>query len=160
MRTLEALLAAWGDAEARGDAAALGPLLAADFRGDGPLGSVLGKDQWLDRHRRGDLTVDSFAWSADEVRVFGRTAVAIGTQSQVARYRGRDCSGAFACTLVAVRRRAGWRIVNLQLGSWPPGRCSPPATAPGLGHGRHEKEGQSWRATSPSRSGCPGPTRR
>lgn len=157
MRTLEALLAAWGDAEARGDAAALGPLLAADFRGDGPLGSVLGKDQWLDRHRRGDLTVDSFAWSADEVRVFGRTAVAIGTQSQVARYRGRDCSGAFACTLVAVRRRAGWRIVNLQLGSRPPGRCSPPATAPGLGHGRHEKEGQVMASNESQPQRLPGP---
>jgi Domain of unknown function (DUF4440)/Protein of unknown function (DUF1579) len=119
MRTLGELLAAWGDAEARGDAAALGPLLAADFRGDGPLGSVLDKEQWLDRHRRGDLTVDSFGWRADEVRVFGRTAVATGTQSQVARYRGRDCSGAFACTLVAVRHQAGWRLVNLQLGPDP-----------------------------------------
>jgi hypothetical protein len=117
MTTLEELLRVWRDAEARGDAAALDALLAADFRGDGPLGFVLDKDGWLDRHRRGDLVVDSLVWIADDVRVINQTAVAIGVQSQVARYRGQDCSGAFACTLVAVRRGGRWTIVNLQLGS-------------------------------------------
>jgi hypothetical protein len=116
MGTLEELLDAWAAAEAGGDAAALRPLLAADFRGDGPLGLVLGKEQWLDRHRRRDLVVDSFAWAAAELRVTGRTAVASGTQSQAASYRGRDCSGACSCTLVAVRRHGRWTIVNLQLG--------------------------------------------
>jgi hypothetical protein len=116
MNTLEDLLRAWSDAEAGGDAAALDALLAADFRGDGPLGFVLDKDQWLDRYRRGDLTVDSFVWMANDVRVINQTAVAIGIQSQVARYCGQDCSGAFVCTLVAVRRQARWRIVNVQLG--------------------------------------------
>jgi Domain of unknown function (DUF4440) len=117
MRTLERLLAAWSEAEARGDAAALDPLLAAEFRGDGPLGFVLDKRQWLDRHRRGDLTVASFGWAAGQMLVINRTAVASGVRSQVATYRGRDCSGAHACTLVAVRREGGWAIVNLQLGS-------------------------------------------
>jgi hypothetical protein len=116
MTTLEGLLRAWSDAEARGDAAVLDPLLAADFRGDGPEGFVLDKEGWLDRHRRGDLTVDSFAWTPDEVRVIGHAAVAIGVQSQRARYCGRDRSGGFVCTLVAVRREGRWRIVNLQLG--------------------------------------------
>jgi Domain of unknown function (DUF4440) len=58
MKTLRGLLRAWSDAEARGDATALDALLAVDFRGDGPEGFVLDKDGWLDRHRRGDLTVD------------------------------------------------------------------------------------------------------
>jgi Domain of unknown function (DUF4440) len=112
MKPLKGLLCAWNDAETRGDSAALDALLADDFRGDGPEGFVLDKAGWLDRHRRGDLTV----WIANGVRVIGQTAVAIGVQSQIARYRGRDCSGAFVCTLVAVRREGRWRIVNLQLG--------------------------------------------
>jgi hypothetical protein len=116
MKTLRGLLRAWSDAEARGDATALDALLAVDFRGDGPEGFVLDKDGWLDRHRQGDLTVDSFMWIAHDVRVIGQADVAIGVQSQIARYRGRDCSGAFACTLVAVRRDGRWRIVNMQLG--------------------------------------------
>jgi Domain of unknown function (DUF4440) len=116
MRTLEDLLRAWADAEARGDAAALDALLAADFRGDGPAGFVLGKRQWLDRHRRGELTVGWFAWTAVDVRARSRSAVATGTLCQVARDRGRDCGGASVCTIVAVRRDGAWRIVNLQLG--------------------------------------------
>jgi hypothetical protein len=116
MKPLKGLLCAWNDAEARGDPAALDALLADDFRGDGPEGFVLDKDGWLDRHRRGDLTVDSFAWITNDVRVIGQAAVAIGVQSQIARYRGRDCSGAFVCTLVAVRREGRWWIVNVQLG--------------------------------------------
>jgi hypothetical protein len=116
MRTLELLLASWCEAEAGGDAAALDPLLAAEFLGDGPLGFVLSKQQWLDRHRRGDLVVAWFGWVAGDVRVFDRTAVATGVRSQVATYRGRDCSGALAGTLVAVRRGGAWVIVNLQLG--------------------------------------------
>jgi Domain of unknown function (DUF4440) len=116
MLTVEALLRAWCEAEARGDAVALDPLLAVDFRGDGPLGFVLDKERWLDRYRRGDLAADSFVWAPAEVMVFDQTAVAVGTQSQVARYRGRDCSGAFTCTLVAVRRDGRWTIVNLQHG--------------------------------------------
>jgi hypothetical protein len=116
MRTLEDLLRAWADAEARGDTAALDALLAADFRGDGPAGFVLDKQQWLDRHRLRDLDVGWFAWTAGDVRVLSRSAVATGTQRQIARYRGRDCSGASVCTIVAVRRDGHWRIVNLQLG--------------------------------------------
>jgi CxxC motif-containing protein (DUF1111 family) len=77
---------------------------------------VLDKDGWLDRHRRGDLAIDSFVWTANDVRVINQAAVAIGVQSQTARYRGQDCSGALVCTLVAVRRDGRWRIVNLQLG--------------------------------------------
>jgi hypothetical protein len=50
--------------------------------------------------------------------------VAVGTQRQVARYRGEDCSGAFTCTLVAVRREAGWAIVNVQLSQVPARKSS------------------------------------
>ena len=116
MRTLEDLLLAWSDAEARGDAAALDALLAADFRGDGPAGFVLDKERWLDRFRDGELTVDSFRLMVKDVRVINQTAVATGIRSQVARYRGQDCSGDLACTLVVVRRDGQWTIVNVQLG--------------------------------------------
>ena len=121
MKTFEELLHAWSRAEGRGDAAALEALLAIDFRGDGPLGFVLDKEQWLDRYRRGELRADAFAWSAMDVRVVDRAAVAIGLLSQVARYRGLECSGACVCTLVAVRRDDDrWTIVNVQLGQRTP----------------------------------------
>jgi hypothetical protein len=123
VETFEELLRRWRDAEARGDAAALDPLLGADFRGDGPAGYVLGKREWLDRHRSGDLVVSAFEWTVVELRVRRRSAIGSGVQTQVARYRGDDCSGEFACTVVALRGEDRWSIVNVQLsgGSRPPG---------------------------------------
>jgi hypothetical protein len=116
METIEALLCAWSQAEARGDTAALEPLLDAGFRGDGPMGFVLDKERWLDRYRLGELTTTAFAWVPTGVRMIYHTAVVTGIQSQVARYRGQDCSGAFPCSLVAIWRDGRWTIVNLQIG--------------------------------------------
>ncbi|WP_433330919.1 nuclear transport factor 2 family protein [Spirillospora sp. CA-294931] len=120
--TLDDLLRRWRDAEARGDVESLDDVLAADFRGDGPRGFVLGKEQWLDRHRLGELTLDAFDWTPTEIRRCPHMAVGRGVQSQRARYRGTDWSGEFVCTVVAVRRDGRWTIVNLQLTRYrPPG---------------------------------------
>lgn len=123
VETFEELLQRWSEAESAGDVAALDTLLDPDFRGDGPQGFVLGKQQWLDRHRGGGLVIEAFTWKATEIRTTNHTAVGIGIQSQVATYQGADCSGDFFCTLVAVRRDGRWTIVNLQLsaGYRPPG---------------------------------------
>jgi Domain of unknown function (DUF4440) len=104
METFDDVLRQWRDAEARGDTAALDLLLDPEFRGDGPCGFVVGKQQWLDRYRLGELAYEAFGWKTIQVRVNGDTAVGIAVQSQVALYRGEDYSGDFLCTLVAVRR--------------------------------------------------------
>jgi hypothetical protein len=113
--TFDDMLAGWIDAEARGDAAALDAFLDDDFRGDGPHGFVLTKQQWLDRYRSGDLVNEAFTWEDTRVRVHDAAAVAMGVQAQTARYRGLDCSGRLLGTLVAVRRGGRWAIVNVQL---------------------------------------------
>jgi hypothetical protein len=129
METLEELLRAWRDAEARGDVAALDELLSADFRGDGPVGFVIDRDGWLHQFRGGDLALEAFDWTATEVNSTASTAVAVGIQTRTAQYLGQDCSGEFVCTLVAVRRGGYWTITNLQLGERSP-RSLPPAVAP------------------------------
>jgi hypothetical protein len=113
--TFDDVLSAWVDAEARGDAAMLDVLLADDFRGDGPRGFVLTKQQWLERYRAGALANDAFAWEDTRVRVHDDAAVAMGIQTQTASYNGEDCSGRFLGTLVAIRRDGRWSIVNVQL---------------------------------------------
>jgi hypothetical protein len=127
--TFDELLARWIDAEARGDPLALDSLLHADFRGDGPLGYVLAKHEWLDRYRLGDLVNRAFAWEHTDVREHGDTIFVRGVQSQEARYRGEDCSGRFLASLVAVRQDQRWTLVNLQLsrmdGSDPDGPDGP-----------------------------------
>jgi len=131
LETFDDMLSGWIDAEARGDAAVLEVLLDDDFRGDGPRGFVLTKQQWLDRYRTGDLANDAFAWEETRVQVHDDAAVAMGIQTQTARYQGLDCSGRFLGTLVAVRREGRWSIVNVQLSpaTGPPGACGMSATA-------------------------------
>jgi hypothetical protein len=76
--------------------------------------------------------IGSLTWAVVDIRLRNDTAVAIARQTQVATYRGADCSGTFVCTLVAVRRDGQWAIVNAQLGGWTPASESadrPSATA-------------------------------
>jgi ketosteroid isomerase-like protein len=113
--TFDDIFARWIDAEARGDAASLDALLDADFRGDGPRGFVLTKQEWLDRYRDGDLVTSSFEWEDMQVRAHADTVFVRGIQTQKASYRGDDWSGRFLATLVAVRHDGRWAIVNLQL---------------------------------------------
>ncbi|WP_131742828.1 nuclear transport factor 2 family protein [Actinomadura roseirufa] len=104
----------WAAAEASADTEALGELLDDDFRGVGPLGFVLTKQQWLGRYE-GGLTVEEFGWSDVEVRVFGDAAVAIGTQTQEASFQGRPSSGRFRATQVLVDRDGEWRVAGVHL---------------------------------------------
>ncbi|MQY02383.1 nuclear transport factor 2 family protein [Actinomadura macrotermitis] len=104
----------WAQAERASDAAAMGELLDADFRGVGPFGFVLDRQQWLDRYE-GGLTITAFEWQDPQVRVFGDSAIVIGTQDQKASYQGRPSDGRFRGTQVLVRRGDEWLIAGLHL---------------------------------------------
>jgi hypothetical protein len=98
VETFEELLARWRDADAGGDTGALEPLLADGFRGDGPAGRVLGKEDWPGRP-----PTAAFRWTRLEVTP--GVGVASGHRDGV------------ACTVVAERRDGRWWIVNVQRGS-------------------------------------------
>lgn len=116
----------WAAAELRGDAAGLGALLADDFVLVGPLGFVLDKEQYLESRRSGDLKHESLAWDDVRVRMYGETAVAIGSQTQKSTYQGHDASGRFRVTQIAVRLGGRWAIVGLHYSpiAQPPGGAS------------------------------------
>jgi hypothetical protein len=59
----------WAAAEVRGDVSALATMLADDFVGVGPLGFTLTREQWLDRHRSGDLVYEEITWEDVDIRV-------------------------------------------------------------------------------------------
>jgi ketosteroid isomerase-like protein len=103
----------WANAERAGDADALSPLLADEFLLVGPLGFLLDKTQYLGSRRSGDLRHESLVWEDVRVRVYNDAAVAVGIQTQRSTYRGRDASGRFRVTLVAVRYGDRWTVVGL-----------------------------------------------
>jgi ketosteroid isomerase-like protein len=105
----------WADAELRADLATLDSLLDADFICVGPLGFVLTRDQYLTARWSRDLKHGAFTWQDVRVRVYGDTAVAIGSQLQKSTYQGRDASGQFRGTQVFTRKGDGWVLVSLHL---------------------------------------------
>jgi uncharacterized protein (TIGR02246 family) len=117
------LVERWAAAEQGNDAEALGKVLADDFVGVGPLGFVLGRDQWLARFGNG-LENRSFAVEDAQVREYGTTAVVVGVLAQETSWQGNDNSGRFRLTLVAVRPADRWLMANAHIGMLqaPPGR--------------------------------------
>lgn len=109
------LIKRWVDVELRGDADAYDELVTDDFHGIGPVGFVLNKEQWIGRHRSGNLKNESFAVQDAETQVHGDTAIVIGVQDQKTTVMGRDTSGQFRVTLVAVKQDGAWKLANAQL---------------------------------------------
>ena len=63
---------------------------------------MLDKQQYLGSRRSGDLKHESFDWADVRVRIYGESAVAVGTQTQRSTYQGRDASGRFQWVGVAL----------------------------------------------------------
>lgn len=124
----------WADAERRGDADDMEPLLADDFVLVGPLGFVLDRGQYLGSRRSGDLRHASFAWEEAQVRVYDQAAVAVGTQTQQTTYQGRDASGRFRATQFTVQRDGRWLLAGMHLSpiAQPPAAESHRLTEPAI----------------------------
>src|SRR5438309_12109413 len=103
----------WVDAELAADVDVLEAIATDDFRVVGPFGFVLDKEQWLDRYRSGDFSTAALDWCDVDVREYGDSAVAIGTQSQEAAYKGSPSNGEFRITHVFVCDGDAWRIASM-----------------------------------------------
>jgi uncharacterized protein (TIGR02246 family) len=118
------LVQSWAAAELKGDPDDFRDrdLLHDDFVGVGPVGFVLDKQQWIDRHK-GDLRNDEFTVEEPHIRFFGDTAIVEARQTQKTFAMGHETSGSFRIVVVAVKSEGRWRIANIQF--------SGPLLAPG-----------------------------
>ncbi|TLZ96162.1 MAG: nuclear transport factor 2 family protein [Methanobacteriota archaeon] len=109
-------------AELLGDVVVLGDVLAPDFRGIGPRGFILTKEDWLAKHRTGDLKYEAFERSEMTVRTYGDAAIMTSRESTKAFYKGREVPGGdYRATHVFVRQRGRWRLAGVQLSPILPG---------------------------------------
>ena len=120
---IETLGREWATAELRADVSALRSMLTDDFIGIGPLGFMLTKQEWLDRHQSGDLIYDAVDLDQVTVRVYDGAAILIGRQVQKAAHRGNRVDAELRTTLVFVQQLGQWRLAGLHfspIGQPPP----------------------------------------
>ena len=120
---IETLGQEWATAELRADVSALRSMLTDDFIGIGPLGFMLTKQEWLDRHQSGDLIYDAVDLDQVTVRVYDGAAILIGRQVQKAAHRGNRVDAELRTTLVFVQQLGQWRLAGLHfspIGQPPP----------------------------------------
>jgi ketosteroid isomerase-like protein len=112
-----ATLAAWADAERRGDPDAVAALLTDDFVGIGPLGFALPKAAWAGRLAGGDLHYDAFALEDVAVRRHGDAALVTATHTARGDFAGTPLPEALRASLALVREGedGGWLLAGLHL---------------------------------------------
>lgn len=106
---------AWIAAELRGDIPFLERTLADDFVAVGPLGFMLTKREWIERHQSGSMTYTALALEEVTARVYGDAAVLIGRQSQDAAYRGNSVKAELRVTAMVIRQGDDWRLVGVHM---------------------------------------------
>ncbi len=105
----------WIDAEKSGDSQFLEDTLTDDFIGIGPLGFMLSKNEWMERHKSGDLKYESLDLKETSVRVYNDAAILIGRQEQKGAYKENSINAQFRISLVFVKQSGKWKIAGLQL---------------------------------------------
>lgn len=109
-KTIAGLEQEWAKAIVAKDAAAVGRLLADDFKGTSE--SVLYSKADAIGDVRGDTTYDALELTNIEVRVFGDTAIATMDQSERGKHAGEPFSGHYLFTNVWVKRNGQWQAVS------------------------------------------------
>jgi hypothetical protein len=100
----------WLEAGIRGDARVAALLLAEDYQGMTPTGSVEDKAQFVAGIRAGSLRADSYHQDERYVRILGETAVSTGRLS----LKQQDGFTQTRYTRVYVRRQGRWQLFVMQ----------------------------------------------
>jgi hypothetical protein len=105
----------WAAAELRGDTDSLEHLLSDAFVGTSSRGFMLSKEEWLDRHRSGELKHDAFIWDDENVRVYEDAALVTGRETVRGRYRDHQVDEQFRATQVFVCQDGRWMLAGIDL---------------------------------------------
>jgi ketosteroid isomerase-like protein len=98
----------WADAYVKRDTSFAQTITSDDFAFVGPDGNVVKKDDYI-KSMTGDTIFAEFKLENLNVRIYGETAVVIGTCAIKAQAKEEDESGKFSFTDVFVNRRASGR---------------------------------------------------
>jgi ketosteroid isomerase-like protein len=113
-REIENLESQWRAALVQNDVATINRLLADDYLGINPNGTLETKADALAQRRAGTTKISSIDPVNLKVRVYGDTAV-VTSQVQIQGHDGdRDISGRYHYTRVYSRRSGEWKVVSFE----------------------------------------------
>ncbi len=144
-RELETLVDELVSAEKTGDTRLLARTLADDFLGIGPLGFMLTKPEWIQRHESGDLKYTAIELGERRIRTYGDAAVLTGRQVHRATFKGQPINADLRTSQVFVRQGGRWLLAGIQYSAigappgMPPG--GPAGAQPGAGVPPGRKQG-------------------
>jgi ketosteroid isomerase-like protein len=104
----------WAQAVVKSGAASVDQYEADDIVTTDPGGRVTDKAQDKKDLSSGDLKFESILVSDVKVHVYGNTAVATGTSTVKATFKGQDISGAYRFTDTWVKRSGKWQAAASQ----------------------------------------------
>jgi len=113
-REIDQLEEAWRNAFVKSDTAAMGTLLADDFIGISPSGTLQNKEQMLANMGSGRLHIASMVLSDRKVRFYGATAVVTSLATVSGTNAESEISGSFRYTRVYVRTAGQWKVVSFE----------------------------------------------
>jgi ketosteroid isomerase-like protein len=120
-REIEGLESEWRTAVVQNDVATINRLLADDYLGINPNGTLETKADALAQHRSGTMKVTSIEPDNVRVRVYGDTAVVTSRVDVQGTDGDRDISGRYHYTRVYSHRSGEWKIVSFEASRLPPG---------------------------------------
>lgn len=103
----------WEEALKTNDQVTIDKIVAADCLFVGSNGDLSLKAQ-ADAERRAFIKLIASATTQMNIRVFGDTAIVVGTNLETSSYRDQDTSGQYRWTDVFVRRNGRWQVVSAQ----------------------------------------------
>jgi ketosteroid isomerase-like protein len=121
-REIENLESQWRTALMQNDVVTINRLLADDYLGINPNGTLETKADALAQRRSGVVKISSIDPINMKVRVYGDTAV-VTSQVEVAGHDGdRDISGRYHYTRVYSHKSGEWKVVSFEASRIPPGK--------------------------------------
>jgi ketosteroid isomerase-like protein len=105
----------WAEALIKADQAVIDRLVTPEWTVVGADGKLQSKAQADEELKSGAVKFESFKVDELKVKVFGKTAIAQGVETEKSSYKGKDTSGQYRFTDVFVKRNGRWQAVATQI---------------------------------------------
>jgi len=102
----------WSAAQKARDTKKLEEILADQWVGIGPDAKTSDKAKAIEDVKAPGNSLDSYEMGPMQVRVFGNTAIVIGSDTEKSKDSGKDTSGKYVWTDVFIKQNGKWKAIS------------------------------------------------